>query len=90
MLGMRRLILLLLLNMLLMQVIRQPTAPANNDYRRAGEAIATPFLGFLLGAGEPTGAGATADSATGIACVPSSAAPHPTQNRASSASSAPQ
>ena len=47
MLGMRRLILLLLLDMLLIQVIRQPAAPANNDYRRADDNGHDAFLGLL-------------------------------------------
>ena len=51
MLGMRRLILFLLLDMLLIQVIRQPTAPANNDYRRAGDSDHDAFLGLLAGGG---------------------------------------
>ena len=51
MLGMRRLILLLLLNMLLIQVIRQPTAPANNDYRRADDSDHDAFLGLFAGGG---------------------------------------
>ena len=51
MLGMRRLILLLLLNMLLIQVIRQPTAPANNDYHSADDSDHDAFLGFLTGSG---------------------------------------
>ena len=51
MLGMRRLILLLLLNMLLIQVIRQPTAPTNNDYRRADDSDHDAFLGLLAGGG---------------------------------------
>lgn len=48
---MRRLILLLLLNMLLIQVIRQPAAPANNDYHRADDSDHDAFLGFLTGSG---------------------------------------
>ena len=48
---MRRLILFLLLDMLLIQVIRQPTAPANNDYRRADDSDHDAFLGLLTGSG---------------------------------------
>ena len=51
MLGMRRLILPLLLNMLLMQMIRQPTAPANNKYRRTDDSDHDAFLGLLAGGG---------------------------------------